>query len=145
MHITLITVGQLKNKALEELATTYIQRLGNRFYSHAIKDSTREKEEAQIEKFLSKHAEEAIFLLDEGGRLFDSVSFAKELEFLQSQGKHLIFVIAGAEGFSTTLKKKYQLLSLSPLTFIHEMAQVLLLEQLYRAETIMAGKPYHKE
>jgi len=84
-------------------------------------------------------------ILSEDGTTHESIPFARTLENWSDHGqKELIFIIAGPFGFDRTLLKHIDhQLSLSPMTFPHEMAYVLLLEQLYRAGTILAGKTYH--
>ncbi|MDG1949376.1 MAG: 23S rRNA (pseudouridine(1915)-N(3))-methyltransferase RlmH [bacterium] len=84
-------------------------------------------------------------LLTEHGKEFDSIAFAKNLTKWSEQGqKTLTFIIAGPLGVSQSLKDACDLqLSLSPMTFPHELAQAMLYEQLYRAGTILHGKTYH--
>jgi 23S rRNA (pseudouridine1915-N3)-methyltransferase len=81
--------------------------------------------------------------LTEEGRTFDSVAFAQVLQ--GSGSERLAFVIGGADGLDSTIKAaaSWQL-SLSPMTFPHELARLLLLEQLYRAQSIQQGGPYHR-
>ncbi len=87
-----------------------------------------------------------VFALDEKGKMLTSLEFARLLERLELQGKRkLAFVIGGHLGLSSDVTKRAAFcLSLSPMTFTHDMARLILLEQLYRAFTIKAGLPYHK-
>jgi 23S rRNA (pseudouridine1915-N3)-methyltransferase len=81
--------------------------------------------------------------LCEEGQSYDSLAFAKALE--GSGSERLAFVIGGADGLDPELKEQaHWRLSLSPLTFPHELARLLLLEQLYRASSILLGGPYHR-
>jgi 23S rRNA (pseudouridine1915-N3)-methyltransferase len=88
-------------------------------------------------------AEERLVVLSEEGVTYDSVAFADQLR--GSGSERLAFVIGGADGVDPALKARASwLLSLSPMTFPHEMARLLLVEQLYRATSILQGGPYHK-
>lgn len=104
----------------------------------------KEKEGALI---LKEAAGSEIILLDERGKEFRSVEFASELQKRLSRGgKDLCFVIGGAYGFSPEVyAAASDKLSLSKMTFSHQMVRVVFAEQLYRAFTIMKGEPYHHE
>lgn len=85
-----------------------------------------------------------VVLLDERGRQYDSISFAEYLNSLEGRVNHLCFVIGGPYGFSEKVYKRADAkISLSKLTFSHQLIRVLFLEQLYRAFTILKGEPYH--
>ncbi len=87
-----------------------------------------------------------VFLLDEKGKTYSSMAFAEHLEqWLSSGKKQLIFIVGGAYGFDASFKQKYPTLSLSPMTFNHQLARLVFVEQLYRAFTIIKGLPYHNE
>ena len=107
-----------------------------------IKDSNQTKEENMIKEIISKN--EILVTLNENGQSFTSKQLATKL--LNSHNQKIIFVIGGASGLSTSLNNSASWqLSLSPLTFPHEIARLILIEQLYRAKTITQGSPYHKE
>ena len=107
-----------------------------------IKDSTKAKEESSIKEILKRN--EALITLNEKGHSFTSIQLAKKL--LNSPNQNITFLIGGATGISPSINSSASWqLSLSPLTFPHEIARLLLLEQLYRANTIAQGGPYHKE
>lgn len=101
---------------------------------------------AEGKEFLKKlDAGDAVFLLDEGGKQFGSEKFAEYLQGRFNQGgKSINFLIGGAYGFSDEI---YALangkISLSPMTFSHQMVRMIFLEQVYRALTILRGEPYH--
>ena len=80
-------------------------------------------------------------VLDAGGRTYDFEAFARWLEERRQAGRDVCFVIGGA--FGVTLERRDETLSFGPMTFPHQLARVLLLEQLYRAHKILAGEPYH--
>ena len=107
-----------------------------------LRDSNPQKE-AEIIKARTRSDEKLIVLTEEGEN-FTSIVFAKYLNTFGSQ--RLTFVIGGANGIAPEIKASAHLqLSLSPLTFPHELALLLLIEQLYRATTIIQAGPYHRE
>ena len=107
-----------------------------------IKDNTQSKEERTLKEIISKN--EVIVTLNENGESFTSKQLATKL--LNSHNQNITFVIGGPTGLSPSLNSSaaWQL-SLSSLTFPHEMARLLLIEQLYRVKTITQGGPYHKD
>jgi len=82
-----------------------------------------------------------VVLLDADGRTYDSPGFARWLEARRQVGRDVCFVVGGPYG--TTLERCDEKLSLGPMTFPHQLARVMLIEQLYRAHKILAGEPYH--
>jgi 23S rRNA (pseudouridine1915-N3)-methyltransferase len=85
-----------------------------------------------------------MILLDERGREYDSIAFAEYLNQLEGRVSHLLFIIGGPYGFSEKVYERADaLLSLSKLTFSHQLVRVIFMEQLYRACTILKGEPYH--
>lgn len=86
-----------------------------------------------------------IILLDENGKQFTSVEFSENIEKLMASGnKRIVFVIGGPYGFSQDVYAKANAkMSLSPMTFSHQMVRLIFVEQLYRAFTILKGEPYH--
>ena len=106
-----------------------------------IKDSTQKKEEYAIKEIIKKN--QTLVTLNENGQLFTSTQLANKL--LASQNQNITFAIGGASGLSSSINTSADWqLSLSPLTYPHELARLLLIEQLYRAKTITQGGPYHK-
>lgn len=91
--------------------------------------------------------EDHLILLDERGKSFSSVEFARMIEDKQMQGiKKIVFLIGGAYGFDQSLYDRANgMLSLSRMTFSHQLIRLIFLEQLYRAHTIIKGLPYHHE
>ena len=149
LNITLITVGKIKEAYLNEAALEYLKRikpygrltlheLKAESFSNTTKDKAKKLEGERIAAILDRKSEAEIYLLSEHGNLFDSPDFA-----IKINGKELVLVIAGSLGFAKELEVKYPKISLSPLTFPHELARVVLLEQIYRAATIINNKEYH--
>ena len=140
-HYKIIAIGKIKKKWVQTGMEIYLNRLpGLKIIE--IKDSTQTKEEYTIKEMLKKN--ETLITLNENGNSFTSKQLAIKLQNHQNQ--NITFVIGGATGHSSSLNNAaaWQL-SLSPLTFPHEIARLLLIEQLYRAKTITQGGPYHKE
>lgn len=92
----------------------------------------------------SQYLDSNSILLDSGGSLYDSVKFSHMIESLAVKSGIVKFFIAGAFGFEEELLKKHKTVSLSTLTFSHEIAKIVLLEQIYRSLSILNGHPYHK-
>ena len=137
----IIAIGKIRKKWIQEGVEMYLKRLPG-LEVKEIKDSTQLKEEHTIKEIISKN--EFLVTLNENGQSFTSKQLATKL--LTSHNQNITFVIGGASGLTSSLNNlaSWQL-SLSPLTFPHEIARLLLIEQLYRAKTITQGGPYHKE
>ncbi|MCR4280098.1 MAG: 23S rRNA (pseudouridine(1915)-N(3))-methyltransferase RlmH [Candidatus Komeilibacteria bacterium] len=152
LDITIITVGELKEPFIKEGCDLYRQRLKPyarlRFQTVQPESFTpnnqspaKKKEGEKLIKKLSKYSPDSVYLLTEMGKLFDSLQWADNV--LRSD-QPMIFVIGGPLGLDEQLLRIYpNKLSLSPLTFTHELAQLLLLEQIYRGISIGGGKKYH--
>ena len=157
MKITLLTVGKTDVKWVKEGLDLYVSRL-----VHYIPFQVREIPELKNVSALSREQVKAregalvlkalrptdeVVLLDEGGREFRSMDFAGWLEERVSRGsRDLVFVIGGAYGFSPDVYSRADSkLSLSKMTFSHQMVRTIFAEQLYRAFTILRGEPYHHE
>lgn len=146
MELHIYTVGKPKfsyvNHALEE----YLKRFPKSFslQTHFLRASNATEEGEDFEEKTKKMRR---VLLDEKGKLYTSRQFAEQMKLWhQQQPQPIAFFIGGADGLSVALKKSsYAKLSLSPLTFPHEMALLILTEQLYRARTILQGHPYHRD
>jgi 23S rRNA (pseudouridine1915-N3)-methyltransferase len=146
-QIHLIVVGKLKDSHLEAIEADYLKRINNpELIIHELKASAENKE-AEGEVILKKVKDLGgghVVAMTEWGKRFTSVAFAEWSTSLIERSSRLIFVIAGAEGFSSeVLNLCQERLSLSELTFPHKLARILLVEQLYRAQTIRSGHPYH--
>ena len=97
------------------------------------------REDERLERRIPERA--FVVLLDRGGRTYDSEAFARFLEERRMAGLDVCFVVGGPAG--TTLEREHHALSFGPLTLPHQLARVVLLEQLFRAHKILAGEPYH--
>ena len=140
-HYKIIAVGKIKKKWILEGIEMYLKRLPG-LEVIEIKDNNQTKEEHMIKEIISKN--EILVTLNENGQSFTSKQLTTKL--LNSHNQNIIFVIGGASGLSPSFNNSASWqLSLSPLTFPHEIARLLLIEQLYRAKTITQGGPYHKE
>jgi 23S rRNA (pseudouridine1915-N3)-methyltransferase len=109
-------------------------------FSESQKVAAKKKEGKRIEEYLSRRPEARVFLLDERGVELTSVEMAQKLDKINGP---IIFVIGGSLGLEEGLLGRYERLSLSRLTFLHEMTKVVLLEQIYRSIAIISGKNYH--
>ncbi len=136
----IFVIGKIRKHWIKDGLNMYLKRLPGLTIVE-LRDSNPQKEAKEIFAQLKKT--EALIALTEEGETFSSNSFAKHLQELGSQ--HLAFVIGGAEGLDPVVKEsaRWQI-SLSPLTFPHEIARLLLIEQIYRADTILKGSPYHR-
>ncbi|MCS6874397.1 MAG: 23S rRNA (pseudouridine(1915)-N(3))-methyltransferase RlmH [Pyrinomonadaceae bacterium] len=147
MKFHFLWVGKTKNEHLLALQEEYLNRLSRfvRFEITELKESKDKFEESkQILRVLNQ--KKFVVLLTEKGKQLSSLELAQEIEKWQSLGiKEVTFVVGGAEGVTSEVAERVNFsLSLSVLTFTHEMARVILIEQLYRAYTIMRGYPYQK-
>ncbi len=140
-HYRIIAIGKVRKQWIKEGIEMYLKRLPG-LQVIEVKDSTQSKEEYAIKELMKK--DETLVTLNENGQSFTSKEFSEKL--IYSQHQNITFTIGGSTGFSSSLNDSaaWQL-SLSPLTFPHEIARLLLIEQLYRAKTIAQGGPYHKE
>ena len=140
-HYKIIAIGKIKKRWIQEGIEMYLKRLPG-LEVIEVKDNNQTKEEHTIKEIINKN--EILVTLNENGQSFTSKQLATKL--LNSYNQKIIFVIGGASGLPPSLNNSASWqLSLSPLTFPHEIARLLLIEQLYRAKTITQGGPYHKE
>ncbi len=149
--ICFICIGKLQsNKALSEIFSNYSRMIGWRIEVVELEVKKKlaplELKLAEAGLILAKIKSNSInIILEEAGKECSSPEFANFIQKLISSGKDINFIIGGAYGFHNLLKAKADhILSLSQLTFPHLLTRVLLIEQLYRAQTILMGHPYHK-
>lgn len=150
MKFRLVWIGKTKDKNYRALQEEYLQRLSHFVKCEVveIRDSAaHETKETEGKRILEKLNQSSfVCVLDVAGRSVSSQGLADTVEKWQNAGtKEISFVIGGANGISSDVAAKANdMLSLSFLTFTHEMARVVMLEQLYRAYTILKGFPYQK-
>ena len=139
-RIRILAVGKVRKGWVLEGISTYLKRLPG-LQVVELRDAGKAKEAEAVLAALQPG--EQLVVMAEEGQTFDSPAFAERLD--GSGSERLVFVIGGAEGIDPALKARASWkLSLSPMTFPHELARLLLLEQLYRALSIQQGGPYHK-
>ena len=156
MKIQLIFVGKTREPYLREGVEDFLSRL-RRYLTVEVKTvrSERFTREDQARRVVSKESlrvaaavddQSHLVVLDRLGKQLSSVSLANWWKRLESEGcRKLCFAVGGVLGFTDELRNQAQtLLSLSKMTFTHEMSRLILLEQLYRACTIMRGEKYHR-
>ncbi len=139
MRIKIIAVGKVKKEYIKKGIMDYSKRV-----VHYIPFEIVEVKEEHLNRFIDADAFNV--LLDEKGKALTSTAFALFIEKMMiSSVKDIVFFVGGAEGFSDESRKKADfLLSLSKMTLPHEMARMVLVEQIYRAFTIIRGEKYHK-
>ena len=157
MKITLLTVGKTDKDWVRQGMNIYMSRLKHyipfnvveipelKNVSALTKDQIKTREGELILKSL--RPTDDVILMDERGKQYSSVEFAKILQDKISYiGKDIVFVIGGAYGFSQAVYERADSkISLSRMTFSHQMVRAIFVEQIYRAFTIMRGEPYHHE
>jgi len=146
MRIRLAMLGKTRNAHLRALMDDYRQRIARFSPIEIVEWKTTDGGLWAIEKARGKGGAAEVVLLDASGRAFTSEEFARWLARQESSGcRSLVFLLGGAEGFPEETKRKADaLLSLSSLTMPHELARVVLLEQLYRAFAFLREHPYPK-
>lgn len=138
-RLRLYSINKTKESWLEEAIAEYLKRLQNQLSIEFIWC----KSDEQLVALATK--ETAVICLDAQGQLFDSVQFSSFLmKKFEDGGARLAMVIGGAEGLPLSLKNTYPCISLSRLTFTHQVARLILIEQIYRAFEIAKGSQYHK-
>ena len=156
MKITLLVVGKTTDQRLQTLIDDYQQRLKHYvpFEMVVIPDlrnakaltQAQIKEQEGIEILRRITPAMDVILLDEHGREYRSIEYAEWIQKKMSAGRDIIFVVGGPYGFSSTVYERANgKISLSKMTFSHQMIRLFFTEQIYRAMTILRGEPYHHE
>ncbi|AQX05932.1 23S rRNA (pseudouridine(1915)-N(3))-methyltransferase RlmH [Elizabethkingia meningoseptica] len=157
MRISLICIGKTDDAEIKRLIAYYSQRLPKHFNFEFVEipdvknaknltDIQLKKEEAKL--FLNYlDNTDTVVLLDEKGKQFTSREFAAKIDnWMNMSTKHLAFLVGGAYGFADEIYSRAQeKISLSKMTFTHQMIRLFFVEQIYRASTILQGKPYHND
>ena len=154
MKIKLLLIGKTTDKSIQQIEADYEKRIKHyaAFDSIVIDNSgvrtgpeqvIRQKEGEMILKKVGPS--DYLVLLDERGKTYSSVQWANEVNnWMNSSKKTVLLTVGGAYGFSDEVKKRgNSLVSLSAMTFSHQMVRIIILEQVYRAFTILNNEPYH--
>ena len=142
MKIRLLMLGKTRRAEMRSMIDDYVKRISR----HSPIEITEVRDgEAALKKLDADRAATAV-LLDAAGKSYASEAFAKWLSELRDRGtREIIFVCGDADGFSAALRERVpQKISLSAMTYSHELARAMLAEQLYRAFAILSGSPYPK-
>lgn len=157
MQITLMAIGKTDSKQLEQMIAVYQNRLKHyiRFDINIIPDLKNRKTLSEAQQKLKEgelllnqiKSSDTLILLDEKGKTYSSVEFANFLQKKMNSGiKNLVFLIGGPYGFSEPVYQRANgKISLSSMTFSHQMVRLFVVEQLYRGFTILKNEPYHHQ
>jgi len=157
MKINLLCIGKTDDKEIKNLINYYLTRLP-RHWNFEITEIPDVKNARNLTPDLLKKEEAKLFLniientdlvvlLDEKGRQFTSREFAQKLDSYQNNSiKKICFLVGGAYGFSDEMyQRANEKISISKMTFTHQMIRLFFVEQIYRADQILQGKPYHND
>ncbi len=157
MKINLLCIGKTDDKEIKNLINYYLTRLP-RHWNFEITEIPDVKNARNLTPDLLKKEEAKLFLniientdlvvlLDEKGKQFTSREFAQKLDSYQNNSiKKICFLVGGAYGFSEEMyQKANEKISISKMTFTHQMIRLFFVEQIYRADQILQGKPYHND
>jgi 23S rRNA (pseudouridine1915-N3)-methyltransferase len=156
MKTLLILVGKTTDKHFQVGISDYVERISHYMPFELVtipelrntKSLTEEQQKTAEGELILKQLQssDTVILLDEHGRELRSIEFAHWLEQKRNTARRLIFIIGGPYGFSSEVyERANEKLSLSKMTFSHQMVRLIFTEQLYRACTIIKGEPYHHE
>lgn len=144
MKISILAIGKVKERFTQEWIDEFLKRLTKycRLEIDEIKESTKEKEAVELLRRIRD--DDYVVALDIRGKPTSSEAFAQLLK-VKTMEKHVLFLIGGPDGWSPeVLKRANERISLSSMTFTHQIARLLLVEQIYRGMTILHGGAYHK-
>lgn len=156
MKTLLILVGKTTDKHFQAAINDYVGRIGHYMPFELLtipelkntKSLSEEQQKAAEGELILKQlqAQDTVVLLDEHGREFRSIELARWLEQKHHTARRLVFIVGGPYGVSPALyQRANEKLSLSKMTFSHQMIRLIFTEQIYRACTIIKGEPYHHE
>lgn len=156
MKTALILVGKTNDTHLQAIISDYAERITHYMPFEIItipelkntKSLSEEQQKVREGELIMKQltAQDTVILLDERGKQYRSLEFAKWIEKQQLTARRLVFVIGGPYGFSPAIYDRANgKISLSAMTFSHQLVRTIFTEQLYRACTIIKGEPYHHE
>ncbi len=147
MKIKIIAVGKIKEASLKILINEYLKQLNNISIIEVKDEKNKDGMKLEATKILKNIDEnEFVVALLIEGKMLDSISFSKEIEFIyNTYNKPITFVIGGSYGLDeSVIKRSNYNLSLSKMTFPHQLTRLILVEQIYRAMMILKKHPYHK-
>ena len=149
MQITILTIGKTKSSEIQSLLNDYLNRI-KKFKVQVLSakayadDIEREQNEIDL-KLKELGGSTKAYLMTEWGKTYSSKTFASNIQKHYESSHKIVFILGGASGFTDDYRKKFnQQFSLSDMTFPHEMAKLMLVEQIYRAQAIMDNHPYSK-
>ncbi|MGB4058259.1 MAG: 23S rRNA (pseudouridine(1915)-N(3))-methyltransferase RlmH [Alphaproteobacteria bacterium] len=151
MKIDIIAIGRLKKGPYHELAQEYLKRTRWDLTIHELESRYTEARHIQEDEArkIKEHIKDDAFIIvmDERGDGLRSLDFAKTIEKLQNNSEnHIQFIIGGADGLTDEIRGRANLLlSFGQQTWPHMLARIMLMEQIYRAQQILSGHPYHRE
>lgn len=145
IRIEILAVGKMRAGPMADLWQDYAGRMTWPFGVTEVEGRSPAEELKKLRDKIDPRA--FLFVMDERGKSLRSLDFASRLDKLAAEGAgHIQFVIGGADGLNDEIRKKAgALLSLGPQTWPHMLVRVMLAEQIYRAQQILAGHPYHRE
>ena len=144
--IEFIAAGQIHSGPYYDLYQEYLKRIRWNVSLQEIKDQNTEKTQTRILEKITTGS--YVIALDEGGKNIDSRAFSQDIAKLieDREYKKIQFIIGGADGLNETIRQKaHQVVSFGKLTWPHKLVRVMLIEQLYRAQQIYLGHPYHRD
>ena len=140
----MLAIGRVRDRRIHDLCDEYLRRIRRHLTAEIVEVSGR-GDRVLLEKLGKAAGSSHVVALDAAGRQMASEPFARHLEDLLARCPSVSFLVGAAEGLPAgALEMAGERISLSPLTLPHRLARLVLLEQLYRATTIMRGEPYHK-
>lgn len=147
---TIIAVGRMRDKAELDLFNRYAKRIRPYLNLIEIQESKGHPADIKVkdtQNLLKAVPEKSLIIsLDEGGKNHNSIDFAGHMQKWLELTKSVTFIIGGAEGLhASAIEASHAVISLGKLTWPHMIARILLAEQIYRAQTIMLGHPYHRQ
>lgn len=156
MKITLLVIGKTTFDFVKQGVNEYAERIGRYApFSISVIEGLKKSKSLSEEQVKLKEGElilkqikptDTLLLLDEKGKRFTSKGFSEQVAMWMQTGKDVVLVIGGAYGFSEAVyQRALHKISLSDMTFSHQLIRVIFLEQLYRAFTILKGEPYHHD
>jgi 23S rRNA (pseudouridine1915-N3)-methyltransferase len=148
MQISIITIGKTRSKEIQSLCDDFENRIKKFKIQNLVLKAHGDdvlKEQAEIENKLKDFQNSSIYLLSEWGKQFTSKQFSSKVQGHYENSEKLVFIIGGASGFTEEFRNKFKnQFSLSNMTYPHEIAKLMLFEQIYRAQAIMDNHPYSK-